>query len=242
MFCRFSKIAISFVALFCAMTGYSQVNKYDVNGDGSINTADVVAVYNIIIGGNLCPDSNHPHSIDLGLPSGTKWACCNVGSNTPEGYGGLYAWGEIEEKEEYSISNYKHYDALAYTYVSLGNDIAGTEWDVAYMLWTTEWQMPTTEQVKELLDYTTSNWSIVNGVNGREFVGKNGATIFIPAAGACSYSNPFGKDSDGYYWTATQHPGYAGRAYVYTFNYLGSGGGCVPDARVTGYSVRAIAR
>ena len=45
-----------------------------------------------------CPDDNHPHAIDLGLPSGTKWACCNVGADTPEGYGGYYAWGETEEK------------------------------------------------------------------------------------------------------------------------------------------------
>lgn len=41
-----------------------------------------------------CPDNNHPHAIDLGLPSGTKWCCCNVGASTPEGYGGYYAWGE----------------------------------------------------------------------------------------------------------------------------------------------------
>ncbi len=38
-----------------------------------------------------CPDGNHPHAIDLGLPSGTKWACCNVGASAPEAYGGYYA-------------------------------------------------------------------------------------------------------------------------------------------------------
>lgn len=42
-----------------------------------------------------CPDNNHPHWIDLGLPSGTKWACCNEGAETPEDYGGYYAFGEI---------------------------------------------------------------------------------------------------------------------------------------------------
>ena len=39
----------------------------------------------------LCPDGKHPHMIDLGLPSGTKWACCNVGADKPEAYGGYYA-------------------------------------------------------------------------------------------------------------------------------------------------------
>lgn len=43
-----------------------------------------------------CPDDKHPHAIDLGLPSGTKWACCNVGTTSPDGYGGYYAWGETE--------------------------------------------------------------------------------------------------------------------------------------------------
>ena len=46
-----------------------------------------------------CPDNNHPHAIDLGLPSRTKWACCNVGANTPEGYGDYFAWGETEKKK-----------------------------------------------------------------------------------------------------------------------------------------------
>lgn len=51
-----------------------------------------------------CPDDNHPHMIDLGLPSGTKWACCNVGATKPEEYGGYYTWGETEEKSVYDWS------------------------------------------------------------------------------------------------------------------------------------------
>ena len=39
--------------------------------------------------------------VDLGLPSGLKWATCNVDATTPEEYGGYYAWGETEEKENY---------------------------------------------------------------------------------------------------------------------------------------------
>ena len=57
-------------------------------------------------GETSCPDANHPHAIDLGLPSGTKWACCNVGASAPEQYGGYYAWGETHEKSVYNWDTY----------------------------------------------------------------------------------------------------------------------------------------
>ena len=82
-----------------------------------------------------CPDDNHPHAIDLGLPSGTKWACCNVGTTTPEGYGGYYAWGETEEKEIYDWTTYIHCDGSMETCHDLGSDIAGSEYDVAHVQW-----------------------------------------------------------------------------------------------------------
>jgi hypothetical protein len=40
----------------------------------------------------LCPDEHHPHAIDLGLPSGKKWTCCNMGASKPEDYGTYYSW------------------------------------------------------------------------------------------------------------------------------------------------------
>ena len=48
-----------------------------------------------------CPDDNHPHMIDLGLPSGTKWACCNVGASAPEEYGGYYWSSSLDSYGEY---------------------------------------------------------------------------------------------------------------------------------------------
>ena len=50
-----------------------------------------------------CPDDNHPHAIDLGV--GLKFSCCNIGASKPEDYGEYYAWGEIEEKDVYSLDN-----------------------------------------------------------------------------------------------------------------------------------------
>ena len=37
-------------------------------------------------------------AVDLGLS--VKWASFNVGATKPEEYGGYYAWGETEEKED----------------------------------------------------------------------------------------------------------------------------------------------
>ena len=79
-----------------------------------------------------CPDSNHPHAIDLGLPSGTKWACCNVDAKIPEGYGGYYAWGETSEKSLYSWRTYT-YGTGYENCTDIGKDIAGTNYDVAHV-------------------------------------------------------------------------------------------------------------
>ena len=99
-----------------------------------------------------CPDGNHPHAINLGLPSGTLWACCNVGASMPEEYGGSYAWGETEEKSAYDWSTYIHYDISNYTCNDIGSDISGTDYDVAHVKWGGSWHMPSLEQIKELLN------------------------------------------------------------------------------------------
>ena len=87
----------------------------DANGDGEIDINDVMGTVSIILEGDntpqaylTCPDDNHPHMIDLGLPSGTLWACCNVGAATPQAFGGYYAWGETEEKDIYNHVTYKY--------------------------------------------------------------------------------------------------------------------------------------
>jgi len=129
-----------------------------------------------------CPDNNHPHMIDLGLPSETKWACCNVGASTPEGYGGYYACGETEEKESYNWDSYL-YGSNYSNLVDIGSEYSGTSYDVAHVKWKGSWRMPTRTQCYELINYTTSTWGTQNGKKGRFFKGKNGGEIFMPAAG-----------------------------------------------------------
>lgn len=121
--------------------------------------------------------------IDLGLPSGTKWAPYNVGATKPEEYGGYYAWGETETKEGYYWSNYVHCDGTKETCHDIGEDITGTEYDVAHVKWGGEWKLPTSGQLKELMNCCTKNPASRNGVKGYELIGPNGNRIFFPSAG-----------------------------------------------------------
>ena len=156
---------------------------------------------------SVCPDSNHPHMMDLDLPSGTKWACCNVdtdhpASQSPVNFGGYYAWGETETKLIYDWITYKYCDGSESSCHNLGSDIAGTQYDVAHVKWGGRWQMPTVEQMKELIDYCTYKWTTENGVRGGKFTSKkNGVSIFLPAAGAGGNLNSAGEY--GLYWSST---------------------------------------
>lgn len=149
-----------------------------------------------------CPDDHHPHLIDLGLPSGTKWACCNVGASAPEQYGNYYAWGEIQPKAVYNWDTYQYYNDNT-GIVNIGSDIGGNpNYDAATANWGAPWRMPSIAQMQELLDYTTSTWTTQNGVYGRVFIGPNGGGAFFPAAGL-----RFDSERDvgifGYYWSST---------------------------------------
>jgi len=165
-----------------------------------------------------CPDNNHPHAIDLGLPSGTKWACCNVGATKPEGYGDYYAWGETETKSVYSWDTYK-YGRSSKDVDNIGADIAGTKYDVAHVKWGGGWRMPTLEQIKELMANTTHEWTRLNGVAGRLFTGKNGGTVFLPAAGDRWRGEFYGVGHWGIYWSSTPYDeNYACYLYFYSDN------------------------
>ena len=158
-----------------------------------------------------CPDSNHPHKIDLGLPSDTKWACCNVGATSPEGNGGMYAWGEKQEKDNYDINNYLYCkDKTRGICYNIGEDIAGTRYDVAYVKWGNDWQMPTKEQIDELKNNCAYIWTTVNGINGKLFISSNDRTIFLPAA----WSNY----TRGAYWSSTLYAPKTDSRYYYAYH------------------------
>lgn len=187
---------------------------------------------------HLCPDHNHPHAIDLGLPSGTKWACCNVGASSPEGYGGYYAWGEMAGKNYYFDDNYAYYNRDLWEWVRLGSDISGTVYDVAHMLWDGSWVMPSRGCIGELLEYCTLEWTSVDGVNGMLVTGPSGGQIFLPAAGYRWGFDLRDAGSGCHCWASTQDPDYSSCAYYLSFFscYWIRGWDC----RCFGRSVRAV--
>ena len=200
----------------------------------------VSSVQNIFL---TCPDEQHPHLIDLGLPSGTKWACCNVGATIPEGYGGYYAWGETEEKTTYNWSTYIHCDGSSSTCHNLGSDIAGTQYDVAHEKWGSSWVMPSLDQIKELRENCTSKWTTVNGVNCWNFRGSNGGSIFLPAAGHRWNDDLYIAGSYVAIWSSTHGPSNSNSAYyLYYRQSFSSDIKLNKNGRSEGLSVRPVSR
>lgn len=154
-------------------------------------------------------------AIDLGLS--VKWASKNVGANSPEEYGDYFAWGETEEKEDYSVSNSLTFGLSDSELLSRG--IIGEDgnltvsYDVAATKWAGDWRMPTYEEISELMEKCTWEWTTHNGVNGRKVTGPNENSIFLPAAGARNGTNHSGGGTDGFYWGAK--PGYNGDFLIY---------------------------
>ena len=106
--------------------------------------------------------------VDLGLPSGLKWATCNVGATSPEDYGNYYAWGETTTKESYNESNYTIYGQQI-------SDFSGNAtYDAARANWGGPWRMPTQTEMQELIDNCTWTWTSQSGVNGCKVTGPNG--------------------------------------------------------------------
>lgn len=143
---------------------------------------------------------NGHYYAELGLPSGLKWATCNVGAIYPEDNGNYYAWGYTETSQDtnYTIENYvlwkKH---IAY-------DISGNEYyDVARKKWGTTWRLPTEEEYIELENNCTWDWITLGGKAGYKITGPNGNSIFLPAAGFYDGKFRYWDVSHGSYWSST---------------------------------------
>ena len=150
-------------------------------------------------------------AVDLGLPSGTRWANMNVGASSPEGCGDHFAWGETEPKDgEYSWQTYKWCSG---DFASMTKYCTGTyglkddkteldlEDDAAYINRGKKWRMPSKEQQDELREQCTWTWTYLNGVRGYRVTGPNGNSIFLPAAGERVTASPYSVGSLGFYWS-----------------------------------------
>lgn len=192
-------------------------------------------------------NSSTLEAINLGLS--VKWASCNVGAVVPEDYGGYYAWGETEEKSDYSWSTYKWCngsgDTMTKYCTSSRNGTVDNKTtldlsdDVAHVKWGGSWRMPTLDEIKELINDCSWSWTTQNGVNGYKVTGPNGNSIFLPAAGARSGDSEYTRGSTGHYWSSTldESDGYGAN---YLLFYRGSHELRCNNNRYYGQTVRPV--
>ena len=186
-------------------------------------------------------------AVDLGLPSGLKWGSVNLGAEKLEDYGDYYAWGEVETKAIYSWSNYKWGNSptnfTKYNTDSSRGSVDNktdleSEDDAAHVKLGGSWRMPTDAEWTELKTECTWTWTTQNGVNGRLVTGKNGNSIFLPAAGFRRDTNLDNVGLDGFYWSSSLNTDSPGLAW---YVYFGSGNVFRTDYyRYLGQSVRPV--
>lgn len=148
--------------------------------------------------------------VDLGLPSGLKWATRNIGADNPEDYGRYFAWGETDTKHEYVEYNYQYWNDTDgdgdwdYGESTINSDISGEVlFDASTANWGDRWRMPTKAEQEELLNNCTWTWTTQNGVNGYKVTGSNGNSIFLPAAGFRAGTTLYLDGLYGNYWSST---------------------------------------
>ena len=178
----------------------------------------------------IIPDPYNGHEfVDLGLPSGLKWATCNVGADNPEDYGDYYAWGETATKSNYSWSTYKWCNGSSSTmtkyctkssYGTVDNKTTlDPDDDVAHVKWGGDWRMPTRAEQDELRDINncTWTWTTQGGKNGHLVTSKkNGNSIFLPAAGSRRGIDLYNAGSNGRYWSSSLYTSDSNYAYGLT--------------------------
>ena len=148
--------------------------------------------------------------VDLGLPSGLKWATCNVGATSPEQAGLYFAFGETEGfTAEQVKKGERSFDSASYnagSAASISKDLT-LEQDAAHVNLGGNWRMPTKAECQELFDNCDLSWTNDyngTGVVGRIFTSKvNGKSVFFPAAGYCGDSSVNGVGSHGDFWSAS---------------------------------------
>lgn len=223
----------------------------DCNNDGKVNISDVTTLIDYLLTDRWPdePQETEHEWVDLGLPSGTLWATCNIGANSPEEYGDYFAWGDTEPKDTYNWSTYKWCKGSptkltkyctssvnGYNGFVDGKTKLDLEDDAAYTRWGALWRTPSYEQQTELRTQCAWTWTKCNGVNGYLVTGLNGNTLFLPSAGYRSEGALECAGDYGRYWSCSLDSPL--HAYV-----LGFDSGCLDwfaPYRFSGLTVRAV--
>ena len=175
--------------------------------------------------------------VDLGLS--VKWADCNVGATTPEGYGDYFAWGETKSKSYYDWDTYKYgYNLRKYNNVDGRTELL-MEDDAAHVNWGGKWRMPTLDEQQELVNNCTWTWTKINGINGCKVTSRiNGNSIFLPAAGDRHGPSVGNVGSYGYYWSSSLYE--SNPINAYSLYFYSGGVGWYSYSRYYGHTVRAV--
>lgn len=189
--------------------------------------------------------------IDLGLPSDTLWATCNVGASKPSECGMYFQWGDSNGYTKEQLGKDKMFTWADYKWSIDGSDSNFSKYtkegsaldladDAANANMGGDWHMPTPDQINELIENTTSTWTTQDGVNGRLFTSKkNGKSIFIPAAGYASYGSLSDVGNEADVWSSMLSTGsvYGGQHLYFNSGHAGLYGNY---GRYYGFSVRGV--
>lgn len=210
-----------------------------INHNGKNKAVSIEQIKNEVINNGIIEFPSKYEFVDLGLPSGTMWATCNIGANSPEESGLYFAWGEIEGytaedvaagKKAFTWDDYKFGNSDALTKYNSTDGLIQLELidDAAYQNGS-NCRIPNLQDVEELFTHVTSTWETLNGVNGRRYVSNiNSNSIFIPAAGYCNNGLFDYVNNQGYYWAndvvpySTESGGYFGFREEYDQSYATS--------------------
>ena len=175
-------------------------------------------------------------SVDLGLPSGSLWATCNIGANSPEKCGDYFAWGEIKPKDEYSGENsLTHNKNIATSKNRLWNISGNPKYDASTANWGEEWRMPTKDEMLELITACKlEEDAVLNGKQGLKVIGTNGNSIFLPYNCVYFEKQRIEKTYCNY-WTSSAFEG------IY-LSFRLEDLRVIPTSRLVGYGIRAVRR
>lgn len=194
---------------------------------------------------NVCHTDTKGHEyVDLGLPSGLKWAKCNVGAKTETDFGDYFQWGSTKPNAKTTCN-------WAKNPFNNGSSIYSSEWlddkdnlkpeyDAATQIMGSDWRMPTRDEIQELLDNTDNEWVTINDVDGWMFTSKTDTSkyIFFPAAGNCYNGSVKNVGSYGNVWSSSLYTSFTDYAWYLSFY----SGNCSMDRnhRYCGRSVRGV--
>ncbi|OYP59746.1 hypothetical protein CIK99_01175 [Prevotella sp. P5-92] len=226
--------------IFDVLVDYNGEEKHYTYSLSEAFTIEKGSGYTYTLSINCYNPSNGYEYVDLGLPSGLKWATCNVGASNPWDYGLYFAWGETTGYTAEQVEScVRDFESGSYKAASISADLTLAQ-DAAHVNLGGNWRMPTKDEFLELIDNCNVTWTDDyngTGVAGRVFTSKtNGNSVFFPASGFCNNLSVDYVGSKGYYWSASWHDSsYAWRLYLYSGKQIVNRHG-----RYYGYSVRAV--